>query len=315
MQILQLPSPAKLNLFLHITGQREDGYHNLQTLFQLLDYGDTVTLTRRNNAQIRFIENSAAQQTAFDSINPEDNLAVRAAQALRKATGFSGGVDINIEKRIPMGAGLGGGSSNAATVLVGLNKMWRLDLNINQLADIGLALGADVPVFIRGVSCFAEGVGEQIQAVEIPQKSYLVVKPSVNIPTSAIFSHPQLTRDSRTIRIAAFFEQGEIQQSVSVKSSRRIALQTLEKTRNDCQAVVSKVYPQVADLIEELCQYGQARLSGTGSCVFLPTDSEEQALKVANKLKESKNVDIKNYDYFICKGVNQSPLFSYLADT
>ena len=194
-----LPSPAKLNLFLHITGRRADGYHSLQTIFQLLDYGDSLTFTLNQSGDISL-------SPAMDTVAAEDNLIVRAARLLQSAAGCTQGCDIVIDKQIPMGAGLGGGSSNAATALVGLNQLWQSGLSSDELADLGTQLGADVPVFVRGNTAFAEGIGELLTAVELPEQWYLVITPDVQVSTAEIFSNPQLTRDTSPIKIRALSE-------------------------------------------------------------------------------------------------------------
>ncbi len=279
MTALQLLSPAKLNLMLHITGRREDGYHLLETVFQLLDYGDTMTFISREDSQLTLIPQIAG-------VNHDDNLIIRAARLLQQATNCSTGSDIELQKRLPMGGGLGGGSSNAATTLLALNKLWQTHLTIDQLAELGLQLGADVPVFIRGYSAWGEGVGEQLQAIEIPDSWYLVIKPKCAISTAQIFSHKQLTRDTSPITIAAFFEQGG---------------------RNDCEPVVRMLYPEVDQAITWLSQFSQAQLTGTGACIFARFDSEELALQVQQQLPGDKELE-----GFVARGINVSPVHQQL---
>lgn len=273
MNKLTLISPAKLNLFLHINGRLDNGYHQLQTLFQLLDYGD----------ELAFHLNTAQQVTlspAIEGIARQDNLIIKASALLyphRKQSEY--GVDIELKKVLPMGGGIGGGSSNAATTLLALNQLWECDLSIDQLAEFGLHLGADVPVFVRGRSAFAEGVGEQLQAIDIPSHYYLVIKPPCHVSTAEIFSDKQLTRNTSAITIAAVFEQGY---------------------RNDCEPVVRRLYPSVSDTLDWLNQYASARLTGTGACVFARFDSRSSAEQVMGKLPTE-------LQGFVAKGVNLSP--------
>ena len=268
---LVIPSPAKLNLFLHITGRLANGYHQLQTVFQLLEYGDTITLSSRDDDAIRLT-------TPLTGVTEQQHLAVRAAEALRRYVDSHAfgddthrhGVDIAVEKVLPMGGGLGGGSSNAASTLLGLNQLWQLDLSIDELAIIGLELGADVPVFVRGQNSAAEGVGEVLQPIKLPNRWFVVIKPPVEVATATIFGHPQLTRDSLPIRIAAFFE----------------TTSTAQMLRNDCQAVVLQSYPEVADAFHWLSQFGDPKLTGTGSCIFLACDDQPTAHAIIEQLPQ-----------------------------
>ena len=272
MDSLTLLSPAKLNLMLHITGRREDGYHNLQTLFQFLDYGDTLTFTRREDSMIHLSPDIAG-------VKREDNLIVRAAQALQSRLDKPKGISIELNKILPMGGGLGGGSSNAATTLLALNKLWELELSFDELAKIGLALGADVPVFVRGFSAFAEGVGERLTpALELDEPWYLVVCPSVHVDTAKIFSHQCLTRDSAPINMRTALTQGG---------------------RNDCQAIVSELYPEVGNALILLNKFSLAKMTGTGACIFSSFGSEEEAQYVSNQLPAE-------YVFFVAKGSNTS---------
>ena len=281
---LTLPAPAKLNLFLHITGRRPDGYHELQTLFQFLDYGDELTFTLNpDRTGVRMSE-------SLPGVPDEDNLIVRAARLLAETASESiPGVDISITKRLPMGGGLGGGSSNAATTLLGLNKLWNLDLSIDHLAELGLALGADVPVFVRGHAAFAEGVGEILTPAEPPEDWFLVIKPPCDIATAKIFSQQGLTRNTPKIKIRPAFE-GDA-----------------SRYRNDCQDVVCQLYPEVNQSLEWLSQFGPARLTGTGACIFgrFPTES------AARIIWESKPSGITG---FVAKGLNVSPLHQKLTE-
>lgn len=273
------PSPAKLNLFLYITGQRADGYHTLQTLFQFLDYGDTLTIVPRHDGQLRLL-------TPVDGVPNEENLIIRAARLLMKTTADSqrlpegSGADISIDKRLPMGGGLGGGSSNAATVLVALNHLWQCGLSEDELATIGLTLGADVPVFVRGHAAFAEGVGEVLTPVEVAEKWYLVAHPGVSIPTPVIFRDPELPRNTpvRSIETLLNCEFG-----------------------NDCEVIARKRFREVDDVLSWLLEYAPSRLTGTGACVFAEFDTELAARQVLEQAPEW-------LQGFVAKGVNLSPL-------
>ncbi len=290
---LSLLSPAKLNLFLHITGRRDDGYHELQTLFQLLDYGDTLHFAQRQDDQITLTP-------AITGVKYEDNLIIQAALALKKyilahpdivANANLSGVDISIDKKLPMGGGLGGGSSNAATTLVALNHLWGADLSSPTLCNIGLTLGADVPVFINGHSAWAEGIGEKLQNIELPEQWFIVIKPDCHVPTADIFSIEELTRDSLAITVAAFFEQGG---------------------KNDCENVVCQRYPEVKKAIKWLSNFSDAKLTGTGACVFAAFSEENKAKAV---LKQAKSLAKDNsWQCFLAKGINQSPALSFFGD-
>ncbi|HEX5277092.1 MAG TPA: 4-(cytidine 5'-diphospho)-2-C-methyl-D-erythritol kinase [Fluviicoccus sp.] len=274
---LTLPAPAKLNLFLHITGRRADGYHTLQTLFALLDHGDTLHFRRTDNPLIHV-------EPELPGVPAGQNLVYKAAMALRLASGCTQGVKIRIEKRLPMGGGIGGGSSDAATTLLALNTLWNLGYATDRLAEIGLALGADVPVFVRGRSAYAEGVGEVIYPADIPENWYLVLKPDCEISTRDIFSDPALTRDTPPIKLAASQTQ---------------------YCKNDCESVVRKQYGEVDRALEWLENFGKGRLTGTGSCVFLECESRDLAEKI---LKQSP------FQGFIAKAVNESPAHRELRE-
>lgn len=256
------PAPAKLNLFLHVTGRRPDGYHLLQTVFQLLDHGDVLHFQVRDDNQIHRL-------TDVPGVAPEDDLIVRAARLLQAANGGTRqlGADIEIEKRLPMGGGLGGGSSDAATTLIVLNHLWQTGLDRAQLMALGLQLGADVPFFIFGHSAFAEGVGEALAAVNTPECWYVVIEPGVSIPTAAIFAAEDLTRDSKPVRITDF-------------SSNNI----FSSLKNDLEEVASKLFPPVADAVQWLNAYGNAMMTGSGSCVFCAFSTEEEASRVVQSV-------------------------------
>ncbi|WP_372925267.1 4-(cytidine 5'-diphospho)-2-C-methyl-D-erythritol kinase [Marinobacter sp.] len=283
MKKLELPSPAKLNLFLHILGRRPDGYHELQTLFQFLDYGDTITLTPR-------MDNRIELEQSIPGVADEDNLVLRAARQLAVTTDSTvTGVSIAIDKKLPMGGGLGGGSSNAATTLLGLNHLWGLNRSLDKLAELGLALGADVPVFVHGHAAWGEGVGERLTEANPPEDWFVVIKPPCDISTREIFSRQGLTRDTPGIKIAPAFE-GDA-----------------SRYRNDCEDVVRRLYPEVHQGLEWLAQFGPARLTGTGACIFgrFPTES------AARIIWESKPSGIKG---FVAQGVNISPLHKKLTE-
>ncbi len=271
---LTLLSPAKLNLFLHITGRRSDGYHELQTVFQLLDYGDTLSFTPTRSGMVELRGDDLG-------LGP-DNLIARAANALPSG---DHGVIIDIDKRIPSGGGLGGGSSNAATTLIALNHLWDCGLSPSELAAIGLELGADVPVFVTGHSAWAEGVGEHLTPLELPECWYLVLHPGCHVPTGEIFSDRQLTRNSPAITIAAFF-QGE--------------------SRNDCREVVASHYPEVDKALKWLGNFGNSKLTGTGACVFADFATEAQARAVLQQVPAP-------WQAFVARGLNRSPVLDAIA--
>ena len=233
------PAPAKLNLFLHVVGRRSDGYHELQTFFQLLDYCDSLRFSLRTDGVISRRGGAGL---------PERDMTVRAAQALQAFAGVSAGVDIELEKRIPVGAGLGGGSSDAATVLLALNKLWGVNAETLELAELGLTLGADVPVFIRGSSAWAEGVGEKLISASVPSALYCVLVPPVSVSTATVFADPELTRNTPRIRIPTLFT-GDL--------------------RNDLETVTCKLYSPVAESLSWLGEYGNARMTGSGSGLFV----------------------------------------------
>lgn len=272
------PAPAKLNLFLHVTGRRADGYHLLQTVFQFLDYGDELQFAIREDGAIR-------RHGDVPRVAEADDLLVRAAQRLQAETGCGRGADIAITKRLPMGGGLGGGSSDAATVLVALNHLWGLELTTEELAAIGLALGADVPVFVHGFAAWAEGVGEALTPVAPEEPWYLVVKPPLEVPTAAVFGAPELTRDCPPITIPDF---------LSGRGS------------NVCEPVVRRRFPEVGEVLDWLGQYGEARLTGTGSCVFVAFEERAPAEAALAELPAT-------WQGFVARGMNRSPLLDALA--
>lgn len=272
MKTFALTAPAKLNLFLHINGRRTDGYHQLQTVFQLLDYGDTLYFTVRHDNQIHL-------HAKLPTIPTSNNLIIRAAHALQRFTQCKKGVDIILEKVLPIGGGLGGGSSDAATALITLNRLWELTLSEDELADLGRQLGADVPVFIRGQTAFAEGIGDRLSPIQWPKTWYLVIKPSCEVATAQVFAHKALTRNTLPITISEFFTQGG---------------------HNDCEPLVRRLYPQVGVALDWLGHYGSAQLTGTGSCVFAAFDTKAQAEHVWRQLR-------LEWHGFVAQGVNRSP--------
>jgi len=282
-QELVWPAPAKLNLMLHITGRRADGYHELQTVFQFLDLCDELQFETSSNGQIERAEGPSL-------INAEDDLVVRSARALQQKSGTAQGVKIRIRKHIPVGAGLGGGSSDAATTLHALNRLWQLDLDVDQLADIGLSLGADVPVFVHGFAAFAEGIGEHLQPVTIDKNWFLLIAPDVHVSTAEIFSDPDLTRDCPAIKICDLSTTG---------------------WDNVCVPVVTRRYPEVDTALKLLGSFAEARMSGTGASVFAQFASEQQAEQVQTQLKTTADW-ADSWQVFICQGRNLSPLFEFM---
>ena len=268
--MIRVPSPAKLNLFLHITGRRENGYHELQTIFQLIDLYDWMIFTPTLDEQIEI--------DGLSEVRPEENLIYRAAQILRPHAKKFCGLNIKIEKNIPMGAGLGGGSSNAATTLIVLNQLWECGLNQEQLADYGVKLGADVPIFIYGKNAWAEGIGEHLSFIDLDQKQFIILKPDCFISTQLLFSQKTLTRDSKTTKFCAY---------------------QLEPSNfgNNFEPLARQLYPEVEEAMRYLDQFGQAKLTGTGACVFIEVTNEmniDEILKhspcksyLVNSLKES----------------------------
>jgi len=250
MSVLTVPAPAKLNLFLHVTGRRADGYHTLETLFVALDVGDTITLACRADGAI-------VRTSELAGVPPERDLAVRAAAALKRETGCSLGVDIAVTKRIPLGGGLGGGSSDAATVLLALNRLWKVGRSRADLMRIGLALGADVPFFVCGEAAFARGVGEELKPVSLPPLWVAVIVPPVSVPTASIFAAPELTRDARSAKMEVFSEG---------------------YGRNDLQPVAVARFPDIATALAVLGERARgARMTGSGGCVFAPFGTEREA--------------------------------------
>lgn len=274
------PAPAKLNLFLHITGRRDDGYHELQTLFQFIDFGDSLFFRPRRDSEI------VRSGGPFD-IAPADDLVLRAARALRQASGaYDLGIDIHVEKRLPSGAGLGGGSSNAATTLVALNRLWNLGMPADELAQIGLHLGADVPVFVRGAAAWAEGIGERLRPVAVDEPWYLVITPPVSVPTAEIFRAPELHREQPRVDLDDF-RQG--------------------RCGNVCEAVTSRRYPAVGDALSWLREHaGNGQMSGTGASVFARLAERADASALAAQVPGE-------WRTIVARGCNRSPLLDTVA--
>ena len=289
------PAPAKINLFLHILGRRDDGYHDLQTAFQFLDYCDDIVIDPAADGEI-------SRPDGLAGLRPEDDLAVKAAVLLSEVTDCRYGARISIRKRIPAGGGLGGGSSDAATVLVALNDLWGLGLNLDALAGIGRKLGADVPVFLRGRAAWGEGIGERLSPMDFPTPYYVIVKPACDVSTRRVFQSSELTRNSPPITISGFLSTGG---------------------RNDCLPVVSDLYPEVAEALEWLSDQGlsagndhhgdagsmrrEARLTGTGACVFAGFDDEGEAKSVFDRLPA-------RWSGFVARGINVSPLVGMMDE-
>jgi 4-diphosphocytidyl-2-C-methyl-D-erythritol kinase len=276
------PAPAKLNLFLHILGRRPDGYHELQTCFQFVDLCDELSFDVRGDGRIRRVTETAG-------VAEDADLCVRAAKALQSAAACPLGADISVRKRIPMGGGLGGGSSDAATCLVALNHLWNLNWPMERLAALGLKLGADVPVFVRGRTAWAEGVGERLTPLYPPlaplETNYLIVKPNVHVSTADVFQDIDLTRNSPPITIHGFLASGG---------------------RNDCLGVVRRRYPEVARALDWLSGFGSARLTGTGACIFLACETMDGGRDIVGKLPPA-------LEAFLARGLNDSPLLERLA--
>ncbi|MDJ0832160.1 MAG: 4-(cytidine 5'-diphospho)-2-C-methyl-D-erythritol kinase [Gammaproteobacteria bacterium] len=276
---LRLLSPAKVNLMLHITGRRDDGYHELQTVFRLIGLYDQLTFTIREDSEI-------TRNSANSAVAEADDLTVKAAKLLQRQYEVAQGVDIQIDKQIPMGGGLGGGSSDAATTLMALNQLWQLDLSTEKLQQIGLQLGADVPVFIFGRNAWGEGIGEHLTALDLPDSWYLIVHPNIFVSTAQVFSAQDLTRDCHPITIRAFLEGAG---------------------SNVCQPVAAKLYPEIQQAIDWLDQFGQARMTGTGACIFAAFDSAEKAYSVKSRLPEK-------WSGYVVQGLNTNPVTDACID-
>ncbi|WNC69850.1 4-(cytidine 5'-diphospho)-2-C-methyl-D-erythritol kinase [Thalassotalea nanhaiensis] len=270
-------SVAKINRFLHITGQRDNGYHELQTVFQFLDFGDTLEFKVNNSGTINLL-------TPIAGVSNSSNLIVKAAKLLQNKANCSFGVEIKLQKQLPMGGGLGGGSSNAATTLLALNKLWKLNFTTDQLAELGISLGADVPVFVRGFTAFAEGIGEHLTPIDVDMPWFLVTIPNCSISTAEIFGAEELPRNTAKIDINNV---------------------DMDSCHNDCEKLVIKRYPEVAKLMSWLLEYAPSRLTGTGACIFSSFNDKESAVQVQSKLPNG----VKS---FVAKGLNHSPILAEL---
>ena len=268
------PAPAKLNLFLHVTGRRADGYHLLQTVFRFLDFGDEIGLRVSQDGAVR-------RARPVPGVTEQADLTLRAANLLQEASGCPLGVEIDLVKRLPLGGGLGGGSSDAATVLMALNRLWSTGLSTDRLQALAVQLGADVPVFVFGRSAFAEGIGEHLQEVQLSPAWYLVVVPQVAVSTAEIFAAPELTRNTKAIKIAAF---------------------SVEQGHNDLQPVACRRYPQIACCLKWLEQFGKAAMSGSGACVFIAFDSERLARTALERMPAEM-------EGFVARGLDRHPLY------
>jgi len=271
------PAPAKLNLMLRIVGRKSDGYHLLQTVFQMLDFCDWIRFHPLAEGRVYLTQ-------PLVGVAEQDDLTVRAAKLLKEYAGYRQGVAIEVEKHLPMGGGLGGGSSDAATTLVVLNHLWRLNLPVDELMTLGLQLGADVPVFVYGYTSWGEGVGEKLQAITVPEQWVVIIKPDCHVNTGQIFLSEGLTRDSKPIKMRDFLE-GDC--------------------RNDCTAVVSLLYQPVKEALIALSKFSEARLTGTGACVFAQFETEAAARSAYAELKSQWTV-------FLAKSLNRSPLYKKL---
>jgi len=280
---LTAPAPAKLNLFLLVTGRRADGYHTLQTLFRFIDFGDTLHFRLRHDGRVCRI-------TQLPGVPEDEDLTVRAARLLQAETGCTLGADISIEKRLPYGGGLGGGSSDAATALIALNRLWKRQLPRERLQSIGLRLGADVPVFVFGRNAYAEGIGERLQAVELPPAWYLVLIPPVAVSTAEVFADPQLTHTTTPVTLRAFSEGWAAPEGAG---------------RNDLEAVVCRRHPEVARHLEWLRRFGPAAMTGSGGCVYCPFPSASAAQSVQQRLPS----DMRGV---VAEGLSQHPLCSWV---
>lgn len=270
------PAPAKLNLFLHVVGRRDDGYHLLQSVFRLIDHADTVHLELRDDGRV-------VRAGALPGVSEDQDLTVRAARLLQPYARPGAGVGIRLDKRLPMGGGLGGGSSDAATVLLALNRLWEIDLPRQRLQALALTLGADVPVFVFGRTAFAEGVGELLQPIDAPAAWYVVLTPPVQVPTAAIFAAPELTRDTPALKIAPF---------------------SAGAGRNDLEPVVVGRYPEVGRHLQWLSQFGEARMTGSGACVFASFATEDAARSVLQALPDTMQG-------FVARGLDKHPLYDF----
>ena len=288
---IELPAPAKLNLFLHVTGRRPDGYHELQTVFQFIDLADRVRIARRTDRLVR-------RTAATPGVAEADDLVIRAALLLRRECGFDEGVDLGVEKRIPLGGGLGGGSSDAASTLVGLDRLWGLGMDADRLAALGMRLGADVPVFVRGLAAWAEGVGERLVPLDLEQPWYVLIMLPCAVSTARVFHAPALTRDTPETTMERLLRGGFETPESPIPITR-----FLDAARNDCEPVVREMHPEVGDALDWLSRHSRARLTGTGATVFAPFDTRERAAEVAGAAPAP-------WRGLVARGLNRSPLLA-----
>ena len=288
---IELPAPAKLNLFLHVVGRRPDGYHELQTAFQFIDLADRVRIARRSDRLVR-------RTTATPGVAEADDLAVRAALLLRRECGLDEGVDLGVEKRIPLGGGLGGGSSDAASALVGLDRLWGLGMDTDRLAALAVRLGADVPVFVRGLAAWAEGVGERLVPLDLERPWYVLITFPFAVSTARVFRAPALTRDTPGTTMKRLLRDG-----LEAPESPIPIARFLDAARNDCEPVVRQMHPAVGDALDWLSRHSRARLTGTGATVFAPFATRERAAEVAGAVPAP-------WRGLVARGLNRSPLLA-----
>ena len=321
--LYDLPAPAKLNLFLHVVGRRADGYHLLQTVFRFISLADVINIDMRHDGQIR-------RETNMQGVAHEQDLVVRAALALQQATGCKAGAHIHVRKQIPAGGGLGGGSSDAATVLIALNRLWKTGLSRQALMQIGLRLGADVPVFIFGQNAFAEGIGEDLLAIDLPDCAYIVVQPAQNVPTLRVFQDPDLTRDTVPVKIMDFsglsvlsHATGSLLDRYTPPEGVQARTGTVNNFHNDLQPVVLKRYPVVRQAFDWCLQAGlDVRMTGSGACLFAEFSQkilanlayEKMLAKMHSDFSESSKAGVPSFIQSVsaCDGLHEHPLRSWL---
>ena len=288
-ETIELPAPAKLNLFLHVLGRRVDGCHELQTVFQFLDLADRVRLSLRADTLL-------CRTVAIPDVAEPDDLVIRAARLLREESGVGKGAGIGVEKRIPLGAGLGGGSSDAAATLVGLDRLWDLGMSAERLAALAARLGADVPVFVHGLASWGEGVGERLVPLALERPWYVLIVLPVAVSTAEIFRSTALTRNTPGLTMRSFLRNGFDMPGSSIPVGH-----FLTAARNDCEPVVRRMYPAVGEALDWLSRYGQARMTGTGSAVFAPFGTRKRAAEVAGAVPAP-------WRGLVTRGLNRSPL-------
>ena len=288
-EVIELPAPAKLNLFLHVVGRREDGYHELQTVFQFIDLADRVRISHRTDTLLR-------RTVAIPGVAEADDLVIRAARLLRDESGVEKGAGIGVEKRIPLGGGLGGGSSDAASTLVGLNRLWDLGMDAERLAALAAKLGADVPVFVHGLAAWAEGVGERLAPLTLEQPWYVLMVLPLAVSTADVFRSAALTRNTPRLTMRRFLRNGLDKPGSPVRIGH-----LLTAARNDCEPVVRRMCPRVGEALDWLSRHGQARMTGTGAAVFAPFDTRERAAEIVGAVPAP-------WRGLVTRGLNRSPL-------